>query len=101
MMAQVAGLRERIVTLAALHRDVSEGSTVPQPRPDVPPGSAERPAARWTSPTSASCLLPGAGSLYDFWRTSMAGFDAVTKMPRERWDAEKGSAAPVTGVCAG
>ena len=90
MMGQVAALRERVVTLAELHRQVSEVSTVPEPRLGVSP----EPADRTVSPidiaiVGMSCLLPGASSVDEFWANILAGVDAVTEVPADRWDPDR------------
>jgi acyl transferase domain-containing protein len=37
--------------------------------------------------TGMSVLLPGAGSLEDYWRNLVTGADAITDVPPNRWDS--------------
>ncbi len=88
MIGQVAALRDRVCTLAELHREVSDGG-------------AERLGTAWqtelvaASPTPApaavaivgmSAIVPGAPDLQTFWTNIFNKVDAITEVPEERWD---------------
>jgi acyl transferase domain-containing protein/NAD(P)H-dependent flavin oxidoreductase YrpB (nitropropane dioxygenase family)/NAD(P)-dependent dehydrogenase (short-subunit alcohol dehydrogenase family) len=90
MMGQVAALRESIGTVAALHRDLSEGSTAlvrerflrADSRRHATVRSAEVPIAI----VGASCLLPGAQSPAAFWKNVLAKASFVREIPIGRFD---------------
>jgi acyl transferase domain-containing protein/NAD(P)H-dependent flavin oxidoreductase YrpB (nitropropane dioxygenase family)/NADP-dependent 3-hydroxy acid dehydrogenase YdfG len=89
MIGQVAVLRRGVVTVAELHRDVSEGSAA---------AVAEAAARRNVSPSPAepadvaiigmACIFPDAPDRRTFWANILAGKNAVTEVPRERWDID-------------
>jgi acyl transferase domain-containing protein/NAD(P)H-dependent flavin oxidoreductase YrpB (nitropropane dioxygenase family) len=94
MAGQVAVLRDSVTTVAALHDSVSSGamryhsaraqalgvggSAAPEPEPqplDV-------------AVIGMACMFPKAPDLPTFWANILAGVDAVTEVPSERWDAD-------------
>jgi acyl transferase domain-containing protein/NAD(P)H-dependent flavin oxidoreductase YrpB (nitropropane dioxygenase family)/NAD(P)-dependent dehydrogenase (short-subunit alcohol dehydrogenase family) len=92
MIGDVATLRSERTTVAALHRQVSDGATR---------WVAERAAARAvgdgsrrrSSPTDVAivgmaCVFPGAADLDAFWAQILEGADAVSEVSPERWDPE-------------
>ncbi|MFI9382875.1 SDR family oxidoreductase [Kutzneria sp. NPDC052558] len=94
MAGQVAVLRDSVTTVAALHESVSigamrhhsvraqalgvGGSTAPEPEP-MPLDVAV---------VGMACMFPQAPDLPTFWANVLAGVDAVTEVPPERWDAD-------------
>ena len=87
MIGQVAALRDRVTTLAQLHRDVSDGSSevlaaITPPEEVVP--AAPPPAD--VAIIGLACVLPGAHDLATFWANILGKVDAITEVPRERWD---------------
>ncbi|MGM0576637.1 MAG: SDR family NAD(P)-dependent oxidoreductase [Myxococcota bacterium] len=88
MIGQVAALRDRVVTIDELHRDVSEGSVerlegleAPErPEPTLPPVDV--------AIVGMSCVFPGAEDLETFWDNVVDGVDSVGEVPRERWDPD-------------
>lgn len=88
MIGQVAGLRDGVVTMADLHREVSEGAMEWLAGVSISRPSIEGPSA---PPLDAAivgmaCLLPGARDTATFWDNVLDGFDAVTEVPAERFD---------------
>ncbi|MGW4063848.1 beta-ketoacyl synthase N-terminal-like domain-containing protein [Amycolatopsis sp. NPDC004747] len=79
MAGEVAVLRDRRTTIAELHREVAAGKTFVRP---------EEPAAdsRDIAIIGIACTFPGARDLPAFWSNILRGEDAVTEVPRERWD---------------
>ncbi|WP_103350963.1 type I polyketide synthase [Amycolatopsis sp. CA-128772] len=83
MAGQVAVLRDRRTTIAELHREVTAGTSFAR---------AEEPAAEADSRDIAiigmACTFPGARDLDAFWSNILRGTDAVTEVPRDRWDPD-------------
>ncbi|MGW6844785.1 SDR family NAD(P)-dependent oxidoreductase [Streptomyces sp. NPDC054958] len=92
MLGQVATLRTATTTIAALHAQVTEGATALLERrarelADAGP-TAARPAADPLdiAVVGMACAYPGAPDLAAYWAMVLAGTDAVTEVPAERWD---------------
>ncbi|MFE5516859.1 SDR family NAD(P)-dependent oxidoreductase [Streptomyces virginiae] len=94
MLGQAATLRGATTTIAALHAQVTEGATALLER-----RARELAEAGPTAPESAAdpldiaivgmaCAYPGAPDLAAYWAMVLAGTDAVTEVPAERWDPE-------------
>ncbi|MGK4579056.1 SDR family NAD(P)-dependent oxidoreductase [Kitasatospora sp. HPMI-4] len=94
MAGQVAVLRSATTTLAALHTAVSTGAAAfladraeevsgrldPRPRP------AQEPEPLDIAVIGMAGMFPQAPDLPAFWANILAGVDAVTEVPAERWD---------------
>jgi len=94
MAGQVAVLRDSVTTVAALHESVSfgamryhsaraqalgvGGSTAPEPEPEPLDVAV----------VGMACMFPKAPDLPTFWANVLAGVDAVTEVPPERWDTD-------------
>ncbi|MFE6082841.1 SDR family NAD(P)-dependent oxidoreductase [Streptomyces virginiae] len=94
MLGQAATLRGATTTIAALHAQVTEGATALLER-----RARELAEAGPTAPEPAAdpldiaivgmaCAYPGAPDLAAYWAMVLAGTDAVTEVPAERWDPE-------------
>ncbi|WTO26225.1 SDR family NAD(P)-dependent oxidoreductase [Streptomyces virginiae] len=94
MLGQAATLRGATTTIAALHAQVTEGATALLER-----RARELAGAGPTAPEPAAdpldiaivgmaCAYPGAPDLAAYWAMVLAGTDAVTEVPAERWDPE-------------
>lgn len=93
MAGQVAVLRDAVTTVAALHDSVSNGAMrfhaaraaelgVTRDVPDEP-----EPQPLDVAIVGMACMFPQAPDLPTFWANVLAGIDAVTEVPPERWDA--------------
>lgn len=90
MIGQAAQLRDEVTTIDALHREIGEGSAAllaaaadtPRPVPARP--AAPRPAD--VAIVGLSAMLPGADDVADYWENLLDGVDAITEIPRHRWD---------------
>ncbi|MFJ9818985.1 SDR family oxidoreductase [Streptomyces sp. NPDC101151] len=91
MAGEVAVLRSATTTLAELHHAVTDGAA------DLLTARAARPAARRAPEPSPpvpldiavvgmACMFPQAPDLATFWANVVAGHDAVTEVPPDRWD---------------
>ncbi len=81
MLGQVATLRDRVTTIAELHRSIAES----HPETQV----AARPAKPEPSNIAIvgmSAILPGAGDVRTFWENTLRKRDSVTEVPVDRWD---------------
>jgi acyl transferase domain-containing protein/NAD(P)H-dependent flavin oxidoreductase YrpB (nitropropane dioxygenase family)/NAD(P)-dependent dehydrogenase (short-subunit alcohol dehydrogenase family)/acyl carrier protein len=92
MIGQVAGLRHEVCTIEELHRSVtieaSDRTDMLEPL-DVPAGGAEdtRPPSD-VAIVGMACLLPKAPNLQTYWENILNKVDAITEIPKERWDWE-------------
>ncbi|MEU6296301.1 SDR family NAD(P)-dependent oxidoreductase [Streptomyces erythrochromogenes] len=96
MLGQAATLRTRTTTVAALHAQVTEGATAwleqraGELTPAAEPTAADGPAAAAdpldVAIVGMACAYPGAPDLAAYWAMVLAGTDAVTEVPAERWD---------------
>ncbi|WP_333778499.1 beta-ketoacyl synthase N-terminal-like domain-containing protein, partial [Streptomyces sp. IBSBF 3136] len=91
MAGEVAALRSATTTVARLHHAVTDGAA------DLLTARCARPAARRApEPPPAqpldvavvgmACMFPDAPDLATFWANVVAGHDAVTEVPADRWD---------------
>ncbi|HET6711228.1 beta-ketoacyl synthase N-terminal-like domain-containing protein, partial [Amycolatopsis sp.] len=81
MAGEVAVLRDRRTTIAELHHDVTSGKTFARPEEPVP-------GSRDIAIIGMACTFPGARDLPAFWSNILRGEDAVTEVPRDRWDPD-------------
>jgi acyl transferase domain-containing protein/NAD(P)H-dependent flavin oxidoreductase YrpB (nitropropane dioxygenase family)/NAD(P)-dependent dehydrogenase (short-subunit alcohol dehydrogenase family)/acyl carrier protein len=87
MIGQVATLRHELTDIADLHAEVCD-KTLLQARvaelaEDVPDTRAE---PLDIAIVGMAAMLPGAGDVAQYWSNIVAGVDAVTEVPAERWD---------------
>ena len=88
MVGQVAALRDRTLSLAELHRDVSVASSEllsavpglePAEEPPAPPPAD-------VAIVGLGCILPGAPDVRTFWANVIGKVDAIREVPPERWE---------------
>ncbi|MEU6279168.1 SDR family NAD(P)-dependent oxidoreductase [Streptomyces sp. NPDC047028] len=108
MAGEVAVLRSATTTLAALHHAVTDGAAdflaARATRPVTLRHAAgqrepEPPAPLDIAVVGMACMFPEAPDLATFWAHVVAGRDAVTEVPPDRWDpaAHHGSTASTWG----
>ena len=92
MIGQLAALRRRVGRVADLHEDVSTGSarrleglSIPA-LPARPPVAAPRPCD--VAIVGLGCLLPRARDVASFWANVLGKVDAITEVPRDRFDID-------------
>ena len=87
MIGQVASLRDRTVTLAELHAEVSDGSTYLLEVMRVPSEGDEYSRPRTDiAIVGMSSILPGSADLAAFWANVLNKVDAIREVPADRWD---------------
>ncbi|AOR37503.1 polyketide synthase [Streptomyces fodineus] len=91
MAGEVAVLRSATTTLAGLHRSVTDGAADFLTRRAVRPSASsaaepQPPAPLDIAIVGMACMFPQAPDLAAFWADVVAGRDAVTEVPPERWD---------------
>ncbi|WP_327738656.1 SDR family NAD(P)-dependent oxidoreductase [Streptomyces nojiriensis] len=96
MLGQAATLRTATTTIAALHAQVTEGATALLERRARELAGAGRSTQGAPAPQAAdpldiaivgmACAYPGAPDLAAYWAMVLAGTDAVTEVPADRWD---------------
>ncbi|MFD5389372.1 beta-ketoacyl synthase N-terminal-like domain-containing protein, partial [Streptomyces sp. NPDC127074] len=91
MAGEVSVLRAEVTTVAALHREVTEGAAawLAERAATAPaPAAEEAPAPLRVAVVGMAAMFPGARDLGEFWANVMSGTDSVTEVPAERWDPE-------------
>nr|WP_254896628.1 type I polyketide synthase [Amycolatopsis sp. Hca4] len=90
MAGEVAVLRSAVTTIAALHHAVGEGANAFLRARAAGFGAAEAeppaPAPLDIAIVGMACMFPQAPDLAAFWANVLAGADAVTEVPPQRWD---------------
>ncbi|NUP35343.1 MAG: type I polyketide synthase, partial [Streptomycetaceae bacterium] len=90
MLGQTAALRGATTDIAALHREVTDGAVefLTSRADELGLGAAVADAAEPldVAIVGMGCVFPGAADVAGFWRTVVGGADAVSEVPRERWD---------------
>ncbi len=87
MLGQVATLRDRVTTIAQLHREICDGS--------IP--CLEHASIKVVSNSSSSApsdvaiigmaaIMPGAADVRTFWENTLRGVDSIVEVPPDRWD---------------
>jgi polyketide-type polyunsaturated fatty acid synthase PfaA len=93
MLGQVAALRDSACTIAELHHEVSvKGSEwlvqLVEPAPSrVAACSEERPCD--VAIVGMACLFPKASNLQTYWENILNKVDAITEVPKDRWDWQR------------
>jgi acyl transferase domain-containing protein/NAD(P)H-dependent flavin oxidoreductase YrpB (nitropropane dioxygenase family)/NAD(P)-dependent dehydrogenase (short-subunit alcohol dehydrogenase family)/acyl carrier protein len=93
MIGQVAALRDRVCSIRELHEEVSgDGERYLQSVAfSEPAGMHEESAAPEPCDVAIvgmSCVLPGAPDVQRFWANLLNKVDAITEVPRERFDID-------------
>jgi acyl transferase domain-containing protein/NAD(P)H-dependent flavin oxidoreductase YrpB (nitropropane dioxygenase family)/NADP-dependent 3-hydroxy acid dehydrogenase YdfG/acyl carrier protein len=87
MIGQAATLRNRLTTIAELHRDVSEGAGEALARLERPERAAKlRPKPAEVAVVGMAAVLPGAPDLATYWANVVSGVDSIREVPPDRWD---------------
>ena len=92
MIGQVAGLRHEVCTIAELHQSVTLAATRRVEQLDAlqaPEGSPEdRRQPSDIAIIGMACLLPQAPNVQAYWENILNKVDAITEIPKDRWDWE-------------
>ncbi|MEU5259103.1 beta-ketoacyl synthase N-terminal-like domain-containing protein, partial [Amycolatopsis sp. NPDC021455] len=93
MAGEVAVLRSAVTTIADLHHSVGEGANafLRARAAEFGIAAAEQPEPAAPAPldiaiVGMACMFPQAPDLAAFWANVLAGTDAVTEVPPQRWD---------------
>ncbi|HET9257884.1 MAG TPA: beta-ketoacyl synthase N-terminal-like domain-containing protein, partial [Pseudonocardiaceae bacterium] len=96
MLGEVATLRTTTTTVEALHTQVTEGAAEflaartaelgIEPTGEVPAARGRDARPLDVAIIGMAGMFPGAQDLASFWANVLAGVDAVTEVPQERWD---------------
>lgn len=90
MIGQVASLRDRTVTLAELHAEVSDGCAALIQEMREPSGDDEFSRPRTDiAIVGMSSILPGSADLDAFWANVLNKVDAIREVPADRWDSNQ------------
>jgi acyl transferase domain-containing protein/NAD(P)H-dependent flavin oxidoreductase YrpB (nitropropane dioxygenase family) len=90
MIGQVATMRDRVLTIAELHDDVSRRGTelLGAPELDLTPAHHDEPARAPcdVAIVGMACFYPGAKNTAEFWQNILDKHNAVTEVPPSHWD---------------
>jgi acyl transferase domain-containing protein/NAD(P)H-dependent flavin oxidoreductase YrpB (nitropropane dioxygenase family)/NAD(P)-dependent dehydrogenase (short-subunit alcohol dehydrogenase family) len=88
MIGQVAALRDRVVTMADLHTDVTAGSVRYLEATPVPADTSLEPVGPRIAIVGMAGVFPGSPDLDSYWANIVLGKNAVTEVPRDRWNVD-------------
>ncbi|MDT0473630.1 SDR family oxidoreductase [Streptomyces sp. DSM 41014] len=91
MAGEVSVLRSAVTTVAALHREVTEGAAAwlaERAAAVAAPPAGQAPPPLRIAVVGMAAMFPGARDLGEFWANVVSGADSVTEVPAERWDPE-------------
>ena len=92
MIGQLAGLRHEICSIERLHQSVTIEATRLTDRiealqaPEICAEAMRKPSD--IAIVGMACLLPKAPNLQTYWENILNKVDAITEIPKERWDWE-------------
>ncbi|QNP69001.1 SDR family oxidoreductase [Streptomyces roseirectus] len=88
MAGEVAVLRDRTTTIAALHESVTTGAAAFLAQRVLPDTVVDHPVPEPldVAIVGMACMFAGSPDLPSFWANVVAGVDAVTEVPPQRWD---------------
>ncbi|MCC6869230.1 MAG: SDR family NAD(P)-dependent oxidoreductase [Burkholderiales bacterium] len=87
MLGQVAALRDAVLPVAELHRDVADGGVAQLaalPLLDEPAATAR---IHDVAIVGMAAIMPGAPDLETFWSNIVHGVNSIREVPAERWRA--------------
>jgi acyl transferase domain-containing protein/NAD(P)-dependent dehydrogenase (short-subunit alcohol dehydrogenase family)/NAD(P)H-dependent flavin oxidoreductase YrpB (nitropropane dioxygenase family) len=88
MIGDIATLRDEVTTIAALHEDVSAGSTELLGALSVSPDRIAPEASLDIAIVGMACMFPGASDRARYWSNTVGGTNAITEVPAARWDPD-------------
>ncbi len=89
MIGQAATLRHEVTTVAALHHEVSAGSTerLAALAPEAAPEAGDR--SLDIAIIGMAGVFPGAADTAHYWANVVGGVNAITEVPAARWDSAR------------
>ena len=95
MIGQVAALREKVCSIEELHEEVSRAGeyleAAAQSPANLPVTVKKTESAASPSDIAIiglSCIFPKAKDLTGFWHNILNKVNAITEVPKERWDTD-------------
>jgi acyl transferase domain-containing protein/NAD(P)-dependent dehydrogenase (short-subunit alcohol dehydrogenase family) len=88
MIGQIAAMRNEVVSILDLHKDVAEGNYkyIENAALSALPEAKEK--SLNVAIVGMACIFPGAKNIEEYWRNIILGNDSVTEVPDERWNKE-------------
>ncbi|MGE3818630.1 MAG: SDR family NAD(P)-dependent oxidoreductase [Isosphaeraceae bacterium] len=88
MLGEVASLRDRVTTIAALHQAISTEGTARLLQEGVSETPIRKRRARPSNVAiiGMASVVPGAAEARAFWENTLRGVDAITEVPEDLWD---------------
>ncbi len=89
MLGQVAALRDKIIALADLHRDVASGSmTLLAALPALDDSAVARRGVD-VAIVGMAAIMPGAPDLASYWANIVNGVNSIREVPDDRWRVDE------------
>ena len=88
MIGQAAALKEKIVSIEELHKEVTEGSVVLLKEAVLPVLPRRQEGALDIAIIGMACIYPGAKNADTYWQHILSGRDGITEVPSERWNKD-------------
>lgn len=101
MIGQVAALRDRVVAVADLHREVGDGATERLAALAESAAEPHGPPPAQVAIIGMACVFPDAPDVETFWVNVLAGHNAITEVPSARWSVDTYYDPSATGAGAG
>jgi len=101
MIGQVAALRSNVLSIADLHRDVSDASTRLLAKVVGAETATPRAPSTDVAIVGMACMFPGAADLDSYWSNIVHGRNSITEVSPERWNPDFYYDPEATGASAG
>ena len=88
MIGQAAALRNKVVTMQALHTNVCVDQFTFLQQAVLPASPVNNSKALDIAIVGMACIYPGARNMEEFWQNIVSGKNSVTEVPDERWNKE-------------
>ncbi|MHA4809439.1 SDR family NAD(P)-dependent oxidoreductase [Flavitalea flava] len=86
MIGQVAALRNRVLSMDDLHKDVALGNFILVQSAAMPLRSKEEGKPLNVAIVGMACIYPGAKDIGQYWNNILSGKDCITEVPDDRWN---------------
>jgi acyl transferase domain-containing protein/NAD(P)H-dependent flavin oxidoreductase YrpB (nitropropane dioxygenase family)/NAD(P)-dependent dehydrogenase (short-subunit alcohol dehydrogenase family)/acyl carrier protein len=91
MIGQVAGLRDKVISMAELHEEVCAGATRLLSSQSSgllisAPAEPKAPSPCDIAVIGLACFYPKSGGLWPYWENILGKVNAVTEVPASHWD---------------
>lgn len=88
MIGQVAALRNQVVSIIDLHKEVAQANYAHIQKAALPPLPKAEEKAFDVAIVGMACIFPDARNIDEYWRNIVLAKDCVTEVPDDRWNKE-------------